>query len=300
MPNDTSWCQAVGHARPFEGIYGINLPGAWDITLGSPSITVGVIDTGYRPHVDLAGRFVAGYDFIGDALVANDGNGRDSDALDPGDWITSAENASGYFQGCGARNSSWHGTHVSGTIGAVAEQRHRRRRDQPGLEDPAAAGARQVRRLHERHRRRDPLVRRPARHAASPTTTRRRTGVVNISLGGSGAVRLDDAERDQRRRRSGHGRRRRRREQQRERGELHPRELRQRDHGRRDRPHGQAARTTRTTARRSRSRRRAATRSSARRSSRRSTPARRRPAPTRTRTTRARAWRRRTSSASSR
>ena len=105
--------------RP-RGNYGINLLPAWDITTGSSAITIGVIDTGYRPHIDLTGRFTAGYDFINDALVANDGNGRDSDPSDPGDWVTSAENASGYFAGCGASNSSWHGTHVAGTIGAVA------------------------------------------------------------------------------------------------------------------------------------------------------------------------------------
>jgi serine protease len=62
-------------------------------------------------------------DGIGDAAYsANDGNGRDSDPSDPGDWITSSENsgysASGIFQGCGVSNSSWHGTHVAGTISA--------------------------------------------------------------------------------------------------------------------------------------------------------------------------------------
>lgn len=120
VPNDTRWAEQWDLFAPGSGSYGANLPGAWDITTGSASVTVGVIDTGYRPHADLAGRFVPGYDFIGDVLVANDGNGRDSDSSDPGDWITSGENASGYFQGCGARNSSWHGTHVSGTIGAAS------------------------------------------------------------------------------------------------------------------------------------------------------------------------------------
>ena len=46
--------------------------------------------------------------------------GRDADPSDPGDWITSAENASGFFAGCGVSNSSWHGTHVAGTIGAAS------------------------------------------------------------------------------------------------------------------------------------------------------------------------------------
>ena len=255
-----------------RGNYGIDLPGARDITLGSSGITIGVIDTGYRPHIDLTGRFVGGYDFIGDVRVANDGNGRDSDALDPGDWITSAENASGYFVGCGVSNSSWHGTHVSGTIGAVSDN---------GI---GVAGINQVSKIQ-------PLrvlgkcggytsdIADAIRWSAglpvtgipnnNPTPDR----VVNISLGGSGAVRLGHAERDQRRRRSGHGRGRRCRQQQRERVELHPGQLQQRDHGRRDRATREAARTTRTTAPRSRSRRRAATRSSARRSSRRSTPA---------------------------
>jgi serine protease len=121
VPNDTRWGEQWDLFAPGSGSYGANLPGAWDVTTGAANVTVGVIDTGYRPHTDLAGRFVPGYDFIGDVLVANDGNGRDSDPSDPGDWVTSGENASGYFQGCGARNSSWHGTHVSGTIGAASD-----------------------------------------------------------------------------------------------------------------------------------------------------------------------------------
>ncbi len=106
--------------------YGLNLPAAWDIITGTANVVVAVIDTGYRPHADMAGRFVQGYDFIGldlynstlQPLTANDGDGRDNDASDPGDWITSAESTSGFFQGCPVSNSSWHGTHVAGTIGA--------------------------------------------------------------------------------------------------------------------------------------------------------------------------------------
>jgi serine protease len=98
----------------FEAAGGLNVPGAWDITNGS-GVVVAVIDTGYRPHADLAANIVAGYDFIGDTFVANDGNGRDSDAQDPGDWYTF--NQCGV--GTGSSNSSWHGTHVAGTIAAV-------------------------------------------------------------------------------------------------------------------------------------------------------------------------------------
>lgn len=98
---------------------GINLYNAWNIYVGSPSMVVAVVDTGILNHVDLGGRILPGYDFIGDILVANDGNGRDNNPLDPGDWITAAESASGYFAGCPISDSSWHGTHVAGTIGAV-------------------------------------------------------------------------------------------------------------------------------------------------------------------------------------
>jgi len=87
-----------------------NLPGAWAITTGRPTLVIGVIDTGILPnHQDLLGRTVAGYDFISTATVANDGDGRDGDPTDPGDCTNNAT--------C---SSSWHGTHVAGTIGAAA------------------------------------------------------------------------------------------------------------------------------------------------------------------------------------
>jgi serine protease len=73
-----------------------------------------VIDTGYRPHADL-GTVLPGYDFITDSARANDGDGRDDDAQDPGDWVAAEECGTGQT----ARNSSWHGTHVAGTIAAL-------------------------------------------------------------------------------------------------------------------------------------------------------------------------------------
>jgi len=87
---------------------------AWTITHGSPNNVVAVIDTGYRPHAGMLGRFLPGYDMISDPETANDGDGRDLDALDPGDWVTAAEaNAD-----CSAQNSSWHGTSVASIIAA--------------------------------------------------------------------------------------------------------------------------------------------------------------------------------------
>lgn len=114
-PNDTYYAMQWHYFEP----YGINLPSAWDITTGSSDIRIAMLDTGITDHPDLNGRWVGGYDFISDVMMANDGNGRDSDPRDPGDWITSAESSSGYFSGCYVENSSWHGTHVAGTIGAA-------------------------------------------------------------------------------------------------------------------------------------------------------------------------------------
>ncbi|MCE7983334.1 MAG: hypothetical protein DYG89_19345 [Caldilinea sp. CFX5] len=117
-PTDPRYPEQWHYLEPSAGRYGANLPAAWDITTGATSVIVAVIDTGIINHIDLVGRTVAGYDFIADSLVANDGNGRDANPADPGDWITTAESASGYFTGCPVRNSSWHGSHVAGTIAA--------------------------------------------------------------------------------------------------------------------------------------------------------------------------------------
>ncbi|MFE3068464.1 S8 family serine peptidase [Streptomyces sp. NPDC059247] len=111
-PNDTDYAKQWDL---FEPTGGMNVPAAWNKTTGS-GVTVAVIDTGYAAHSDLAANVVAGYDFISASADARDGNGRDADPKDEGDW-NATDNECGV--GSKASSSSWHGTHVAGTIGAV-------------------------------------------------------------------------------------------------------------------------------------------------------------------------------------
>ena len=110
-PNDSRYLDQWHY---YEAIGGLNAPTAWDNSTGT-GIVVAVIDTGYRPHADLTANLVAGYDMIIDTAVSNDGDGRDSSPLDSGDWTVAGECGTG----SPASNSSWHGTHVAGTIAAV-------------------------------------------------------------------------------------------------------------------------------------------------------------------------------------
>ena len=88
----------------------INLPKAWDVTVGSEDVVVAVVDSGIlfdlddplRSHPDLAGKVVPGFDFVSSLQLSNDGDGRDGNPYDPGDVV----------EGQG----SYHGSHVAGTV----------------------------------------------------------------------------------------------------------------------------------------------------------------------------------------
>ncbi len=111
-PNDSFYSLQYGFQ---SGVGGSNADQAWNLGFLGAGKIVAVIDTGYLPHADLNANIINGYDFISDPFVANDGGGRDASALDPGDWSTAGQCGPGSL----ARKSSWHGTHVAGTVAAV-------------------------------------------------------------------------------------------------------------------------------------------------------------------------------------
>jgi len=110
-PNDTNFASQWDLT---DTTGGVRMPAAWDIATGA-GIKVAVLDTGITPHSDLSGQTVGGYDFISDSAAARDGNARDSNPNDEGDWYGNNECEIGYP----ADSSSWHGTHVTGTVVAL-------------------------------------------------------------------------------------------------------------------------------------------------------------------------------------
>jgi len=117
IPDDTSYDSKHWHYKNTPG--GANLEGAWDITTGSDSDIIAVIDTGILPHIELMSKTLQGYDFISDVATANDEDARDDNASDPGDWCYDGDDC--YATILGESDSTWHGTHVAGTIAAQSD-----------------------------------------------------------------------------------------------------------------------------------------------------------------------------------
>lgn len=123
--DDTQWHLL----SPGEVAGGINAASAWDLSTGA-SVVIAMLDGGYTDHPDLLPNLLPGYDFVsGDPAgtpqalagqpfwTAGDGDGRDANARDPGDWVTAADVSAGFCDL--SENSTWHGTHVTGLAAAA-------------------------------------------------------------------------------------------------------------------------------------------------------------------------------------
>lgn len=114
-PTDPRWDEQWHLKAPADNVAGINLPDALDRSTGE-GVVVAVLDTGVVRHPDLEANVLydEGYDFLSDATNSGRAtDGRIPGGYDPGDWEVPA---------CGrgrTGTSSWHGTHVAGTIAAV-------------------------------------------------------------------------------------------------------------------------------------------------------------------------------------
>ena len=132
---------AVGVAAPGgTGNYGADFITAWASTIGT-GVVVAVVDTGITPHVDIVGAsgvvaagagsnlVSTGYNFISDcrtrgscAATTADAAAYvapSADATDTGDYVTAADVSANPALFSAVSSSSWHGTHVAGTIAAL-------------------------------------------------------------------------------------------------------------------------------------------------------------------------------------
>ena len=107
--NDTYYPVQWDMAAPTADVYGIDLAGARSRFIGAPGAgaRVAILDTGIQAHPDLPALPLTwagsnkGWDFYD----------KDVDPTDPGDACSSDPSPS----------SSWHGTHVAGTIAAITD-----------------------------------------------------------------------------------------------------------------------------------------------------------------------------------
>lgn len=121
VPNDPGYTSEQWNLQaPTQFPSAVNMPAAWDISTGRQQGVVAVLDVGVRlTHPDLAGKLAQGYDFVSEVEYSNDGNGRDADPTDPGDWVSRADKQSPLFSSCDIEESSWHGTFIAGQIAAA-------------------------------------------------------------------------------------------------------------------------------------------------------------------------------------
>ncbi len=130
-PSQQWWLQPVSGSDSnainmrLRGVPGVQ--SVWQRNTGSA--VVAVLDTGITAHPELEGRVLPGHDFVSDwdaatgRGYANDGDGRDADASDPGDGVTGEDALSdpARYRDCAVQFSSWHGTIIAGMIAGLTD-----------------------------------------------------------------------------------------------------------------------------------------------------------------------------------
>lgn len=130
-PNDPNYAIYQWHLRAGDGTAekigndatafanrgGSNASDAWTIADGT-GVTVAVLDTGITHHADIPTSLTSeSYDFINDGFVSGRGvDGRVAGAWDTGDWTNTEPYITECEDGGTGEASSWHGTHVTGTV----------------------------------------------------------------------------------------------------------------------------------------------------------------------------------------
>ncbi len=116
IPNDPDYASRQWNLS--DPVSGVRAPAAWERSTGE-GVVVAVLDTGILEGLsDLQNNVIPGYDMITDARVSRRAaDGRVPGGWDEGDW-TEANYCTGWAteKKHSARDSSWHGSHVSGTI----------------------------------------------------------------------------------------------------------------------------------------------------------------------------------------
>ncbi|MGB7876846.1 MAG: S8 family peptidase [Anaerolineales bacterium] len=119
IPNDPSWGIQYG-------LINIRAPQGWDLTTGSTTVTIAIVDTGVDyGHIDLAGKLVPGYDFVNNDASAQDDNGHGTHVA--GIAAASSNNGTGvagvswgaHIMPVKVLNSSGGGTYANTALGVI-------------------------------------------------------------------------------------------------------------------------------------------------------------------------------------
>ncbi|MEZ0469667.1 S8 family peptidase [Luteimonas salinilitoris] len=115
VPDDPNYAGRQWHFYDPAG--GVRAEEAWELADGD-GVVVAVIDTGIvENHLDLAANVLPGYDFISDSRNSRRPvDGRVAGGWDVGNWAERDYCVALGGQPHSPRNSSWHGSHVAGTI----------------------------------------------------------------------------------------------------------------------------------------------------------------------------------------